>query len=88
MNDNPYRPIDCGLHESFQYAVLACSELVLHWRDGSGMPHQAQVMPLDVVTRDRAEYLVFREKSGQTLEIRLDWIEQAVEASTGKVLVY
>ncbi|MCG7866039.1 MAG: hypothetical protein B6D70_02750 [gamma proteobacterium symbiont of Stewartia floridana] len=86
MSDNPYRPIACGLHESYQYAVMTRSRLDLNWRDESGQHHQAQVLPIDVVTRDKAEYLVVRDSSGEELAVRLDRIVGAIDLVSGKNL--
>ncbi|MBW9258925.1 MAG: transcriptional antiterminator, Rof [Candidatus Thiodiazotropha sp. (ex. Lucinisca nassula)] len=86
MSDNPYRPIACGLHESYQYAVMTRTRLDLNWRDESGQHHQARVLPIDVVTRDKAEYLVVRGPSGETLAVRLDRIDGAIDLASGKNL--
>jgi transcriptional antiterminator Rof (Rho-off) len=43
-------------------------------------------MPLDVLTREKAEFLVIRERNGATYEIRLDRIDQALLAATGESL--
>jgi transcriptional antiterminator Rof (Rho-off) len=81
-----YRPIACGLHESYQYAVITHSRLDLIWRDALGRLHQARVLPVDVVTRGKGEYLIFRDRNGEELTVRLDRIVQAINLSSGKNL--
>lgn len=34
-----------------------------------------RVLPLDVYTRDGAEWLVAESESGETVTLRLDWFE-------------
>jgi transcriptional antiterminator Rof (Rho-off) len=81
-----YQPIACGLHESYQYAVMTRTQLDLSWRDALGTPHQARVLPVDVVTRNKGEYLIIRDRNGEELAVRLDRIVQAVNLSSGKNL--
>ncbi|MCG7902227.1 hypothetical protein A3195_08060 [Candidatus Thiodiazotropha endoloripes] len=86
MSDNPYQPIACGLHESYQYAVMSRTRLDLTWRDDAGQIHQARVLPIDVVTRNKAEYLIVRDPSGEALTVRLDRILGVINLTTGKNL--
>ncbi|MEW8625844.1 MAG: transcriptional antiterminator, Rof [Candidatus Thiodiazotropha sp.] len=86
MSDNPYRPIACGLHESYQYAVMTRTRLDLNWRDDAGTVHRARVLPIDVVTRDNAEFLIVRDSSGEEVTVRLDRIVQAIDLTSGKNL--
>jgi transcriptional antiterminator Rof (Rho-off) len=81
-----YQPITCGLHESYQYAVITHARLDLSWRDALGALHQARVLPVDVVTRDKGEYLIFRDRNGEELAVRLDRIVQAINLTSGKNL--
>ena len=86
MIDNIYRPIACALHESYQYAVMTRSLLDLGWKDDAGVSRRARVLPVDVVTREQAEFLVFKEKDGSQGTVRLDRVEEALLVRTGERL--
>ena len=68
-----YEPIACALHERLEFSVLRKLNLELDYTDSTGR-HRERVLPLDVVTRDRSEWLVFQKINGETVEIRLDAI--------------
>ena len=74
----PYTPVACVLHERLEYAVLRRLTLQLRWSDDSGS-HTARVRPLDVKTRDGAEWLMLRRPDGVVVEVRLDRIEAVTE---------
>lgn len=75
----PYQPIPCVFHESLEFAVLRRQRLRLRYRAEAG-EIEAIVLPLDVTTRDGAEWLSFREADGPSQVIRLDAIVSAVSA--------
>ncbi len=75
---DPYTPIPCRVHERLEFAVLRRLSLRLRWRDASGS-HAAVVEPLDVTTRDGAEWLTLRRPDGAVVEVRLDRIEAVDE---------
>lgn len=70
-----YTPIPCIEHERLEFAVLRRQPLRLRVRseDGTGETLLG-VMPLDVYTRDGAEWLSYRTDSGETGTLRLDSI--------------
>lgn len=70
--EQDYQPIACMQHERLEFSVLRRIPLVLKYRlEG----HRVEkVMPLDVATRNGAEWLKFRREDGSVEEIRLDWI--------------
>lgn len=77
MSAEAYVPIACAFHESLEFAVLRRSPLRLVYRDASG-EHDIHVLPTDVATRAGAEWLSYREMSGQSEgELRLDKIVKA-----------
>lgn len=78
---DPYTPVACVLHERLEYAVLRRLTLELRWSDDSGS-HADRVQPLDVTTRDGAEWLTLRRPGGEVLEVRLDRIESVTEKPT------
>lgn len=75
---DPYTPVACVLHERLEFAVLRRLTLQLRWTDDSGS-HTARVQPLDVTTRDGAEWLTLRLPDGKVMEVRLDRIEAVTE---------
>lgn len=74
----PYTPVACVLHEQLEFAVLRRLTLELRWTDAAGS-HAARVQPLDVTTRDGAEWLTLRRPDGEVVEVRLDRIEAVTE---------
>ena len=70
---SPYRPIDCALHSRFELAVRRGRALILGWRQPDGRLRREAVIPLDLATRDGAEYLLVKA-SDERLQLRLDWI--------------
>ncbi len=70
-----YRPIDCGLHSEYELAIMQGRRLTLRWREAGGEARRETLLPLDLVTRDGAEYLLAEDSDGRRLEIRLDHID-------------
>ncbi|MGE5028232.1 MAG: transcriptional antiterminator, Rof [Betaproteobacteria bacterium] len=68
-----YLPIACILHERLEFSVLRKIPLRLEYRQAD-QDRTEQVLPLDVATRDGAEWLTFRRMDGSQEEIRLDRI--------------
>lgn len=71
-----YQPIACAQHERLEFSVLRKIRLDLVYEG----KHE-RVLPLDVATRDGAEWLKFRQVDGSEKEIRLDRIESFKEVS-------
>lgn len=71
--DEPYTPIACALHERLEFAVLRRHALDLSWKE-AGEIRRARVLPLDVYTRDGAEWLKVRLDDGHEMALRLDRI--------------
>jgi Rho-binding antiterminator len=86
MSDNPYQPIPCALHESYELAVLRRVAIDLSWRSADNFIQRARLVPEDVFTREGAEYLLAIALDGDRHLIRLDRILNAVWAATGEVL--
>jgi Rho-binding antiterminator len=72
-----YVPIACVEHERLEFAVLRRQKLLLHMQDESGVDQTLIVLPTDVATRDRAEWLTYRDDSGAVGIVRLDRIQSA-----------
>lgn len=75
---DPYTPVPCSLHERLEFAVLRRLRLRLRWHDECGS-HAAVVQPLDVTTRDGAEWLTLRRPEGEVIDVRLDRIQAIAE---------
>jgi Rho-binding antiterminator len=69
-----YVPIPCIEHERLEFAVLRRQRLDLTWRDANGVEHRDSVLPVDVATRDGAEWLSLRGEDGALTRLRLDRI--------------
>ncbi len=69
-----YRPIDCSLYSRYESAVMHRQRLRLVWCPGDGIVHMEILLPIDLKTRDHAEYLLARRQTGEELEMRLDQI--------------
>lgn len=67
MSATPYRPIACADHERLEFAALTRQWLTLRV---DGVPQR--LLPVDVYTRDAAEWLDARDEAGDTLVLRLD----------------
>lgn len=62
-----YRPIACADHERVEFAALTKQWLNLRVGD---VPQR--LLPLDVYTREGAEWLLAQTESGEQLTLRLD----------------
>ena len=62
-----YRPIACSDHERLEFAALK-----KQWLDVRVGGEAQRLLPLDVYTRDGAEWLLAQTESGEQLTLRLD----------------
>ena len=69
-----YQPIPCIQHEQLEFSVLRRLMLELEFREGEAVRRE-KVCPLDVYTRDGAEWLKFKGNDGIEQAIRLDTIK-------------
>jgi Rho-binding antiterminator len=67
LSDQPYQPIPCAQHERLEFAALTRQWLEVKM-DGVAQ----RLLPLDVYTRDGAEWLRARNEAGELLTARLD----------------
>jgi Rho-binding antiterminator len=63
-----YQPIACADHERLEFAALTKQWLLVAVADGMAQ----RLLPLDVYTRDGAEWLKAQTESGEVLTLRLD----------------
>ncbi len=71
-----YIPIPCAFHEQLEFAVLRRQRLQLRYLSDTG-EIEAVVLPLDVATRDSAEWLTCQLGDGHVLTLRLDRLRSA-----------
>ena len=76
MEPTDYIPIDCGLYSEYELVIMHHERLRLSWRDARGDVHIGIVTPVDLRTRDGAEFLIVSDRDGETHVIRLDRIVQ------------
>ncbi len=69
-----YRPIACVVHERLEFAALTRQWLDVNVTTGV-RPGRQRLLPLDVYTRDGAEWLVAQTESGEACTLRLDGFE-------------
>lgn len=63
-----YQPIACAQHERLEFAALTKQWLEVTVDGGRAQ----RLLPLDVYTRDRAEWLQARNEAGEAVVFRLD----------------
>jgi Rho-binding antiterminator len=68
-----YRSIACADHERLELAALKRQWLDVNLTTGDRAGQQ-RLMPLDVYTRDGAEWLLAKTETGEQLTLRLDWL--------------
>ena len=73
-----YVPIACIDHEKLEFAVLRRQQLAIRFLDPQEKVVQLRLLPTDVVTRQGAEWLHYRDESGAVGVLRLDRILSAV----------
>ena len=69
-----YRSIACSDHERLEFAALKRQWLDVNLTRGDWVGQQ-RLMPLDVFTRDGAEWLLAETETGEQLTLRLDWLQ-------------
>lgn len=69
-----YRPIACINHERLEFAALKRQCLDVNVKSGDRQG-RLRLLPVDVYTRDGAEWLEAEMESGERLTLRLDWFE-------------
>jgi len=71
----PYKPVSCDLHSQCELAIMHKNKFFLTWRNKEGIVTKTDITPVDIQTKNKAEYLVAK-KHGQSdvFLIRLDHI--------------
>ncbi len=79
-----YQPVSCQIHSEYELAILRRTRLQLEWRHEAGKTIRQTVLPVDILTKNGAEFLKIKtldhkhnQKQNQEkefVEIRLDQI--------------
>jgi Rho-binding antiterminator len=77
-----YRPIPCDRHSEYELAIMRAEWLLIDGRSNRGGEQKLRCLPVDMVARSGAEYLLVRTDAGDSLEFRLDLIERAERAAS------
>jgi len=74
--NNPYQPVSCELHSQYELAIMHKNKLELSWVSDGELVTEKNILPLDVQTKDKAEYLLTVNAENKNLCIRLDHIRK------------
>lgn len=72
--DTPYKPISCDLHSQYELAIMHKSQLCLTWIENNEPVTKSGLTPVDVQTKNKAEFLIAKTPGQDELVIRLDKI--------------
>lgn len=75
MNDHSYIPVSCDLHSQYELAIMHKNKLKLTYKDNSTLL-KGVFLPLDVITKDKAEYLIAMTSENKKIQLRLDYISE------------
>ncbi|MDH5516891.1 MAG: transcriptional antiterminator, Rof [Gammaproteobacteria bacterium] len=69
-----YIPVECALHSLYELAIIRSTACRLVWHSRGEEKRNGTVVPLDLLIRNKTEYLKVRTEDAELLEIRLDKI--------------
>ena len=73
--DIPYQPISCTLHSEYELAIMHKNTLYLTWRKDGEIVTEENIIPVDIKTKNKVEYLVVTiSEQNKIFSIRLDYI--------------
>ena len=72
--NKPYQPILCSLHDEYEIAIMHKKTLDIKYSDDPGVSTRGTVLPIDLLVKNKEEYLLFKTSDGEELSIRLDKI--------------
>lgn len=73
--DVPYQAISCDLHSQYELAITHKNKLSLTWSNEEDVVTQSNIIPVDALTKNKAEYLVAKKhEQNDVFLIRLDHI--------------
>jgi len=68
-----YKPVSCEAHSIYELAVMQRTTALVRWQERDAI-RETRLLPLDVETKDREEFLVAEDPNRKQLRIRLDRI--------------
>lgn len=71
-----YQPVSCDVHSQYELAIMHKNQLQLSWFIKGEIITEQNIVPLDVQTKNKAEYLIAKSSNGENLCIRLDHITE------------
>lgn len=75
---SPYQPISCAQHDEYEIAIMQKKIISIKWRDDNGEYHKENVLPKDIMVKNREEFLLAHThenaQDNKALCIRLDKI--------------
>lgn len=74
--DMSYKPVSCELYSQYELAIMHKSELCLSWVENGVAVTKAGIIPLDIQTKNKAEFLLVKTPEQDELVIRLDQITE------------
>ena len=69
-----YIPIACSLHDEYEIAIMQKNHLNIKWLDEEGQFSSASVLPMDILVKNKEEFLIAKTTDNKELKIRLDKI--------------
>lgn len=69
-----YEPIACSLHDEYEIAIMHKKHINIKWSGDGGEEYTDKVLPKDIQVKDKAEFLVAKNRDNKELCIRLDKI--------------
>ena len=73
LKANIYQPVSCELHSQYELIIMRGQQVQLNYLDESGATISANVLPVDIQTRNGEEFLVIKKEDVE-MTIRLDHI--------------
>jgi transcriptional antiterminator Rof (Rho-off) len=68
-----YKPVSCEAHSIYELSVMQRTPAFVRWQEKNEI-REARMLPLDVETKNREEFLVAEDSGQKQLRIRLDRI--------------
>ena len=75
-----YKPVSCGLHSEYELLAMHRSRVRLGCTSDDKAPQTLTGKVVDMVTREKAEYLVLEIDGAETISVRLDKIQHLEKA--------
>ncbi|MEJ2317652.1 MAG: transcriptional antiterminator, Rof [Gammaproteobacteria bacterium] len=72
-NMSEYKPVSCDAHSRYELAVMQRTAALVRWQEEDAI-REARLVPLDVETKNREEFLIAEDPGQKKLRIRLDRI--------------